>query len=151
MCAPLLRRIARPGSQPVEKDLHGLAHGVEAVGAGEPAPVRLELGNPVPRVVERSPAATGREDQLRPPVLRVGAAFQLAELLQLADQLRGGGQAQLRPGGQLGEPDAVDTDVAEDVQVRRPQVGVAVLGGGSGQLAGTGWWRCQQLVCTNSK
>jgi len=44
------------------------------------------------------------------------------------------GQAKLRPGGQLGEPDAVDTHVAEDVQVRRPQVGVAVIGGGSGQL-----------------
>jgi hypothetical protein len=92
--------------------------------------VFLDLGDPVPRGVERLPAAAGREDQLRAPVGRVGTAFQVAEPLQLANQFRRGGQAQLGAGGQLGEPDAVDPHVAEDVQVRRPQVGVAVLGGG---------------------
>lgn len=94
----------------------------------------LDLGDPVAGVVECLPAAPGREDQLGPPVVRVRAAFQVTELLQLADQLGGRGQAQLRPAGQVGQPDAVDADVAEDVQVRRPYVGVAVLGRGGGQL-----------------
>lgn len=94
----------------------------------------LDLGDSVPGVVECLPAAPGREDQLRPPVARVGAAFQVTELLQLGDEVGGGGQAQLRARGQVGEPGAVDTDVAEDVQVRLPQVGVAALGGRCGHL-----------------
>jgi hypothetical protein len=104
--------MAQLRGQPVEQGLHGLAHDVEAVSAGQLAPVCLDLGDPVPRFVERLPAAAGREDQLRPPVVRVGTAFQVAELLQLGHQLRDGGQAQLHTSGQVGEPDAVDTHVA---------------------------------------
>jgi len=96
--------------------------------------VLFDLGDFVPGVVERLPAAAGREDQLGPLVVRVGAAFQVTELLQLADQLGGRGQAQLRPGGQVSQPDAVDADVAEDMHVRLPHVGVAVGGGGGEQL-----------------
>ena len=94
----------------------------------------LDLGDPVAGVVEHLPAAPGRKDQLRPSVPRIWAAFQVTELLQLADQLGGRGQAQLRPGGQISQPDAVDADVAEDMHVRLPHVGVAVGGGGGEQL-----------------
>jgi hypothetical protein len=56
--------------QPVEQGLHGLAHDVEAVGAGELAPVSLDLGDPVPRVVERpwgqEPAGQMRRRGSRP-------------------------------------------------------------------------------------
>jgi hypothetical protein len=81
------------GRQLIKQVLHGLAHGVEAVGAEEFAPVLLDLGDPVAGVVERLPAAPGREDQLCPPIVRVWAAFQVTELLQLGDQLGGRGQA----------------------------------------------------------
>jgi hypothetical protein len=96
--------------------------------------VLLDLGDPVAGVVEYLPAAPGREDQFRPPVARVWAAFQVTELLQLADQPGGRGEAQLRPGGQIGQPDAIDADVAEDVHVRLPHVGVAVRCSGGEQL-----------------
>ena len=45
------------------------------------------------------------EDELGPPVGAVCPAFQVAEPLQVADQLRSGGRAELGPRGQIGEPD----------------------------------------------
>ncbi len=94
----------------------------------------LDLGDPVAGVVECLAAAGGGEDELGPLVGAVGPAFQVAEILQVADQLGGGGQAQLGAGGQVGEPDAVHAEVAEDVQVRFAQVGVAMPGRGLEQL-----------------
>jgi len=87
----------------------------------------LDLGDPIAGVAESLSSARCRKDQLRPPVGGIRSAFQIAELLEIAHQLRGGAQAQLRPGRQLGQPDTIDADVAEDVQVRFADVGVPVL------------------------
>src|SRR6266487_2208683 len=73
----------------------------------------------------RSPASSstwrprvGGEDELGSPVGAIRPAFQVTQILQLADQLGRGGQAQLGPDGQVGKPDAVHPQVAKDVQVR---------------------------------
>ena len=62
----------------------------------------------------RSRRAAGRDDQLRPTVLGVRASYEVAKALQVVNQLRGCGQAQLCPAGQVGEAGAV-IDVAEDL------------------------------------
>ena len=94
----------------------------------------LDLSDAVAGIVERLVAAGGGEDELGPLVGAVGPAFQVAKVLQVADQLGGCGEAQLGPRRQVGEPDSVHAHVAEDVQVRLPQVGVAVPGRGLEQL-----------------
>jgi hypothetical protein len=51
--------------------------------------VLLDLGDPVAGAVEQLPTVLGWKDQLRPSVTRIWTAFQVTELLQLADQLGG--------------------------------------------------------------
>ena len=75
----------------------------------------------------------GREDQFGPAVSGVGAAFEIAQpcrSLTSSEVV----QAQLGPGGKVGEAHTVDPDIAEDVQVRLPQVGVSLLDRGREQL-----------------
>ena len=113
--------------QLVQQVLHHPAHVVEMRSAHGCPPVLLDLGDPITGVAESLPSARCRKDQLRPPVGGIRSALEIAELLQIADQLRGGAEAQLRSGCQLGQPDTIDADIAEDVQVRFADVGVAVL------------------------
>ena len=94
----------------------------------------FDFGHPIAGVVERLPAAGGREDQLGPPIGRIRSSLEVTQPLQFADQLGGGCQAQLRPGRQVRQPDAVDTHVAEDVQMGLTQVRVTVLAGGQEEL-----------------
>lgn len=115
--------------------LHGVAHRGEVIVADDVSPAPLDGGDPVAGIGEQFTAAAGRENQLGAPVVRVGAAFQVAEPLQVADQLRGGGEAELGAFGQLGQAYAVEPDAAEDVQVGLPYVGVTPLRRGRGQLA----------------
>ena len=65
-----------------------------------------------------APSASGRIDQLGATVGGVWTAFQVAQALEVVDQLRGRGRAELRSGGELGQPYAVDADVAEYPEVR---------------------------------
>jgi hypothetical protein len=123
-------RLVVAGGEGVQQFLQGAAGVGEALRPDDLRPVLLDLGDPVAGVVERTAAAGGRKNELGPLVGAVGPAFQIAQRLQVADQLGDGGQAQLSPARQVGEPDAVHADVAEDVQVRLPQVGVAVPGRG---------------------
>jgi hypothetical protein len=81
-----------------------------------------------------SSASGGGIDQFRPSVGGVGAAIQVTEVLQIVHQFGGRGQAQLGPRGELGESYAVDADVAEDLQVRLAEVGIATLGRGREQF-----------------
>ena len=94
----------------------------------------FDFGDPVASVVECCAAAGGREDQFGPSVGGVRPAFHIPELLQVVDQFGGGGEAQLGAGGELGQPDAVDAEVAEDLQVRHLQVGITAVGCGLEQL-----------------
>ena len=110
------------------------AHVVESPFPENASPVLFDFGDPVAGVVERLAAMGGGEDQLGAPVVRVRAPLEVTEPLQIADEFGGGGQAQLCPGRQVREPDAVDADVAEDVQMGFAQVGVSVLTGGGEQF-----------------
>jgi len=92
--------------------------------------VLFDFGHSIAGVVERLPTAGGGEDQLGAPIGRIRASFEVAQPFEIADELRSGGQAQLRPGRQVRQPDAVETNVAEDVQMGFAQVGVTVLAGG---------------------
>ncbi len=87
----------------------------------------FNLGHSIAGLVERLPAAVGGEDQLGPPIGRIGPSLEVAQSLQITDEFGGGRQTQLRPGRQVRQPDAVDTHVAEDVQMRFTQVGISVF------------------------
>ena len=103
--------------QHVQEILHDCAHLVEANATDGFPPVLFDFGDPVAGVVQRLTAATSRKNQLGPAVNQIGPALQVAEPLQVTDEFRGGGQTQLRTVGQLGEPNPVDPNVSEDVQV----------------------------------
>ena len=94
----------------------------------------FNFGYPIAGVVERLPAAVGREDQLGPPIGRIRSSLEVTQPLQIAHELRGGRQAQLRPERHVRQPDAVDAHVAEDVQMGLTQVRVTMLAGGSEEL-----------------
>ena len=64
-------------------------------------------------------------DELRAAVGRVRSTGQVSQVDEVVHQLRGGGQTQLRPVGQLGEPDAAHPDVAEDLEMRLTDVAVS--------------------------
>ncbi len=97
-------------------------------------PPALDVGDASTRVGHQIPAPCGQVDQLGPAVGRIGPAGQVTEFGEVVDELRSGGQAQLRAVGQLGEPDAAHPDVAEDLEVRLADVSVAGVGAGSGQV-----------------
>ena len=79
-------------------------------------------------------APFGQVDQLRPAVGGIGPAAQVAEFGEIVDELRRGGQAELRAVRQLRQPDTAGSDVAEDLQVRLAHVPVPGLGTGSGKV-----------------
>ena len=53
---------------------------------------------------------------------------------EVVDQLRRGGQAQLRAIRQLGEPDAAHADVAEDLEVRVADIAESRFGARRGEV-----------------
>jgi hypothetical protein len=86
------------------------------------APSLFEFDDGPSGGVENLAAFSGREDQLRTAVRRIGTPFEVAELLELVDELGAGSQAQLRFAGEVGQPDAVDTDVAPHLEVGEADV-----------------------------
>lgn len=119
----LVGRVA--GSYELVQGVHGCVEGGAPNDVGPPL---LYLGNSIPRCVEGVPPPPGGIDQLGSAVGGIGVAFQVAPGLQVVDQLGGRGWTQLRAGGEVGEPDAVDADVAEDLKVCLAQVVEACLG-----------------------
>ena len=67
-----------------------------------------------------------------PTVGRIGPTGQIPQVGEIVDELRCGGQAQLRAIRQLGQPDSTGADVAEDLEVRLANVAVSGVGPGSG-------------------
>lgn len=86
------------------------------------APSLFELGDDLSGGVEDLAAFAGREDQLCSAVGRIGTPFEIAEMLELVDEFRAGGQAQLRLAGEVGQPDAVDAEVAPHLEVGETDV-----------------------------
>ena len=86
------------------------------------APPVFELGDGLSGSVEHFAALGGREDEFGSAVGGVRAPFEVAELLQFVDEFRAGRETELCPRGEVGEPDAVDADVAPHVQVREANV-----------------------------
>ena len=86
------------------------------------APSLFELGHSLSGGVEGLAAFSGREDQLCPTVGGIGTPFEVAEMLELVDELGAGSKAQLRLGGEVGQPDAVDTEVAPHLEVGETDV-----------------------------
>ena len=63
-----------------------------------------------------------------------GRRVRYPKLDEVVHQLRGGSQAQLRPVGQLGEPNAAHPDVAEDLEVRLSDIAVSGIGTWRGEV-----------------
>jgi len=87
--------LVRPHVQDIHQVLHGRAHVVEEMSPENVSPVLFDFGDSVAGVVKRLAAAGGGKDQLRSPVGGIRAALEITQPLQIADEFRGGGQAQL--------------------------------------------------------
>ena len=87
-----------------------------------------------PRCGHRVTSALGQIDELGAAVGGVRPPNQIAHLLQVVDQFRRGGQAQLRAIRQLGEPDAAHPNVAEDLHVRVADVTEPRIGARCGEV-----------------
>jgi hypothetical protein len=120
------RYLVEGGEQVVER----AAGAVEGIGSQELPPLIFELGDGGPGGVEQPSAFGGGKDQLGSPVGGIGTTGEVAEPLELVDQGRTGGEPEVGAVGQGGEPDAVDTDVAPDLEVGEAQVDEAAVVGG---------------------
>ena len=87
----------------------------------------LELGNGVSCGVEDLAPPNRGEDQLGTAIGGVWTAFEVAEPLEVVDELGTGGETQPGPVGEGGEPDALDSHVPPDLQVREAQVRESLL------------------------
>ncbi|MEY2424354.1 MAG: hypothetical protein QOI95_4421 [Acidimicrobiaceae bacterium] len=83
----------------------------------------VDCGDGVRRGLEELATAGRRKDELGSAVGRIGAALDVAESVEIVDQLRACGEAELRPFGKLRQSDSTPSDVAEHLQVRDAQAG----------------------------
>jgi hypothetical protein len=92
------------------------------------APSLFQFGDGLSGGVEDLASFSGREDQLRSAVGGIGTPFEVAEALEFVDEFGAGGQAQLRFAGEVGQPDAVDADVAPHLEVGEADVDELAVG-----------------------
>jgi hypothetical protein len=102
--------------------VQGSAGGVELAWSEMSAPPLFENRDHPSRHVQQLSAFGGRENQLCPTVARIRLAFEVATLLEFVDQFRASGQPEVRPISQIGETDAIDTDVSPDLHVGEADV-----------------------------
>jgi hypothetical protein len=105
-----------------EEVVEGAAGDIEISAWEFLAPSLFEFGDGLSSGVEDLAAFSGGKDQLCPTVGRIGTPFEVAQTLQLVDELGAGGQAQLCLAGEVGQPDAVDTEVAPHLEVGKADV-----------------------------
>ena len=86
------------------------------------APSLLEIGHGISGGVEDHSAIGRRNDQLCTAIGGIGLAFEIAETLELVNELRASRQAQLGLCGQVGQSDSFSPDVPPHLQVREPDV-----------------------------
>jgi hypothetical protein len=89
--------------------------------------VLFYLRDAIPRVLQGTKTPMGWEDELCAAITGVRAALEVSQLLKLADELRRRSQAELGLGGEVGEANALDAEVAEDVEVRLAQIRIPML------------------------
>jgi hypothetical protein len=95
----------------------------------------LDLGDDLVAEPDLLEASLGRDDQLRAAVARVGAALDVAGLLELVDDAPDDLLVPSREPGELGRADAVLVEVGEHRAVTRVKVPVPLLGEALVQLA----------------
>jgi hypothetical protein len=88
----------------------------------------------IPRDLQGTTTPIGWEDELCAAITAVRAALEVSQLLKLAHELGHRSQAELGLGGEVGEADAIDAEVAEDVEVRLAQIRIPMLGSWGKQL-----------------
>jgi hypothetical protein len=111
-----------------EEVVEGAAGDVELSAWEFLAPSLFEFGDGLSGGVEDLAAFAGWEDQLCSAVGGVGSPFEVAEVLEFVDEFRASGQAELRFGGEVGQPDAVDADVAPHLEVGEADVEELAVG-----------------------
>jgi hypothetical protein len=119
----------------VQQGLQALTGALKTRVTQQFGPLLFDLGNAIAGVVECSPSFGRREDQLRAAIRGIGPAFQIAEALQLIDEFGGRREAQLRVACEMGQPDSADPDIAENMQVRFPDICVTTVLGGREQVS----------------
>lgn len=119
----------------VEQALQGGTHLVEGRRADDRRPLLFDSGYSVAGVGHHGASPVGEADEFGASVSGVWLTLEVAEVLEVVDQLGGGGQAQLRSGSDVGESHLTHADRAEDLQVRVANVAVACRSGGRGQFA----------------
>lgn len=98
------------------------------VGAHQLRPVVFDLGDDLaPRpLCPHSPL--GHSDELCAAVVRIGNAFDVAETLEVVDEVHDGWLTHLHQIGKFGDPRALVGDVLADRAVRGAKVGKAAFG-----------------------
>lgn len=112
----------------LEQLVKRLAGSLERGAADDVGPVLLDGSDPVARSVQRSPSALGRMNELGSAVGGIGAAFQVAQALEVVDQFGGRRRAQLCSPGEFGQAHAVNAKISEDLQVRLAKIAEAGFG-----------------------
>src|ERR1700722_17022451 len=116
----------------IKQALHGGAHPVEGPRADDGRPLLFDGGHAVAGMDIQPTSAFGQADELGASVAGVWLTLQVAKLLEVVDELGGGGQAQLRASGDIGKAHSTHADRAEDLQVWVANVAVPCRGGGRG-------------------
>lgn len=133
-------RISRATDRRVVESLKQLIEGpagfVEGAGLAACAPSLFETGDRMAGLVEQPATARRRHDQLGSSIGGIRLPVEVAECLQLVDQLGAGGQAEVGARRKLGEPDPVDAHVAPDRQVREPELRELDIAVGLGEQLG---------------
>ena len=104
--------------QGVKQVLQDPAGNAETFRTDDLSPMLLDLRDTVAGVLEGTKTPQGWEDEFGATIAGVRSALEVSQLLELADELRGRSEAELRLGGEVGQTDTVNADVAKDVQVR---------------------------------
>ena len=91
------------------------------------APLGFDLGDGLAGAGEQGPALPGRVDELGAAVERVGSTLEVAEILQIVDELGAGRKAEVGALSELGQPNPVDSDVAPNWHVCETQPGKPFL------------------------
>jgi hypothetical protein len=99
----------------------------EALRAELLRPGGLHFADRLADDADRGGAAAGEGDAFGAQVLGIWSALEVAEALELAEEVVEGLLADPQPGGQLGGPRTLRSGVLEDVQVRRVEVVEAAL------------------------
>jgi hypothetical protein len=125
--APTWTHCSAPGRLPFvgqrrDEGIEDLARVIEGSGWKLVTPPLFEISHGPPRGVQDGPAVCCRKDQLCPTIGRIGLAFDVAETLEFVDEFRAGRQAQLGLCGEVGQSNAIDSDVLPNLEVRKPDI-----------------------------